>query len=347
MTQDGRLIVTLLGPDGDPLGGMADISVRHEKLSDRRRIRAADASKRIVFADLHRVPQGLYRIRVDPSKAPPVGQFINIKPSGDTELEISFPRGPIGKPEEPEEPEEPEGDVYRERNETMRIEIVDQLDERMQVPLRKFFRRLELSHVYCELIAPALAQGDALVCAAVRDRPWPPWGIGAQQIHALVFAHPVSEGGASLSNVLAAEEDVSNIGLLSAVYKETLEHLMQREVKKVSYLVLDGAVLSERILVAYGFEKSEDLFLTEEGRYLVYRANPDEHLQKLGLNEVSIPELLTSDWAGPVFNNSALFLATTHLGTLAFWRDRLNKLPEILINTGGGLFAGQPGGVLS
>jgi hypothetical protein len=235
-------------------------------------------------------------------------------------------------------------DVYAERNDSVRIEIIDQLEERVNVPLIKFFERLGIVHAYWELVAPTLARKSSLVGAAVQDRPWPPWGVGAQTIHSLLLVHPVGEKAASLANVLAADEDTANIALQAAVYKETLEHLARKEIEEVSYVVLEGAVLADRVLCRVGFEPTEDLFLTEEGRYLVYRAHPVEHLERLGLGEISTPEILAGELGDDAFERTGSFLSATFLVALPFWRGNLFSRPEILVNTGGGLDASQPGG---
>ncbi len=87
---NGKLILTLMGADGAPLTGKADIFLEHQVLSDQRAIRGFDASKQIVIKGLHRAPQGFYLLRVDPEQFNSVGQFINIRPSGDTVIELSF-----------------------------------------------------------------------------------------------------------------------------------------------------------------------------------------------------------------------------------------------------------------
>jgi len=66
-------------------------------------------------------------------------------------------------------------DCYLERNEGIRIDILQKLEPRAAPPLRAFFRRLGAAHVYEELIVPTLEKDKGLLVAAVRDRPWPPW----------------------------------------------------------------------------------------------------------------------------------------------------------------------------
>ncbi|MEM8961876.1 MAG: S8 family serine peptidase, partial [Acidobacteriota bacterium] len=97
---DGTLLLSLVRPDGTPLGGRADILLEHQEIDDRHVIRDADASKRLRITGLHRAPKGFYSLRIDPEDFAPVGQFINIRPSGDTEVEISFGTA-ITRPSQP------------------------------------------------------------------------------------------------------------------------------------------------------------------------------------------------------------------------------------------------------
>jgi hypothetical protein len=72
-------------------------------------------------------------------------------------------------------------DRFAKRNDAVRLEGFDALDEDLAVTLHGFFRVLGASHVLPERLEPALAWGEARVFTAVRDRPWPPWGVGAQK----------------------------------------------------------------------------------------------------------------------------------------------------------------------
>jgi hypothetical protein len=90
MDRDGQLRLRLLNVYGEPLGENVDIILRHQNLTDNRVARAS-ASKRILIKDLYGAPQGLYRIEIDPPSYLPVSQFVNLKASGITDLEITFP----------------------------------------------------------------------------------------------------------------------------------------------------------------------------------------------------------------------------------------------------------------
>ncbi len=86
----GRLRLTLLDPSGRPLQDTVTIRLEHQVLSDVRTVRNVDASKTIVIEALHQAPQGLYLLTVDPKHFRAAGQFIHIKASGDTEVELTF-----------------------------------------------------------------------------------------------------------------------------------------------------------------------------------------------------------------------------------------------------------------
>lgn len=90
MAKDGKLVLTLLGPDGASLQGKVDVFLEHQVLSDRRALRGVDASEKIVITDLHRIPQGLYLVRATTADNRTASLFVNIKPSGDTKIELTL-----------------------------------------------------------------------------------------------------------------------------------------------------------------------------------------------------------------------------------------------------------------
>jgi hypothetical protein len=93
MDKDGQLRLKLLNVYEEPLGENVDIILRHQNLTDNR-VARAPASKRIRIKDLYGAPQGLYRIEVDPPSYLPISQFVNLKASGITDLEVTFPIDP-------------------------------------------------------------------------------------------------------------------------------------------------------------------------------------------------------------------------------------------------------------
>ncbi len=88
MAKDGHLRLRVLDQAGRPFGGEVEIRLYHHVLSDRRRLKVADASETVLISDLHAMPQGLYRIEVAAQGHRLVNQFVNIKTSGYTDLEI-------------------------------------------------------------------------------------------------------------------------------------------------------------------------------------------------------------------------------------------------------------------
>jgi hypothetical protein len=93
MDKDGQLRLKLLNVYGELLGESVDIILRHQNLTDNR-VARAPASRRILIKDLYGAPQGLYRIEIDPPSYLPVSQFVNLKASGPTDLDVTFPIDP-------------------------------------------------------------------------------------------------------------------------------------------------------------------------------------------------------------------------------------------------------------
>lgn len=94
MPKDGRLVLNLLDANRNFIGGKVDISLKHQVLAHGKIARQVSASKPIRISGLHREPQGIYRILIDPRSYQPVSQFAHIQPSGDTYLNMHFPVDP-------------------------------------------------------------------------------------------------------------------------------------------------------------------------------------------------------------------------------------------------------------
>ncbi|MGW3448810.1 2OG-Fe(II) oxygenase [Streptomyces sp. NPDC001076] len=196
-----------------------------------------------------------------------------------------------------------------------------------------------------EVVLPLFSEGDSQIFAAVRDRPWPPWGLGARNIVAVLQTHLVADGCWGLSPVYVADEDLTNVGLSAALYKEALETLAVDPTAEVHYLVAEGSRLADRTLHHVGFENSGDVFLTEAARYLTYRAPAGELLSNLGLAEVDTIDVLAGAVDDEVFERNAAFHSTVYLGSRAEWvTDRNNVASEIARLVRGGHYS-KPGGV--
>jgi hypothetical protein len=78
---------------GDLLKEKVDIILRHQVLSQVVKV-SNNASTKIQIKGLNGAPQGLYRIDVDPPSYQYTAQFINLKASGTTALELTFPIDP-------------------------------------------------------------------------------------------------------------------------------------------------------------------------------------------------------------------------------------------------------------
>jgi hypothetical protein len=225
----------------------------------------------------------------------------------------------------------------------VRIDRVRELDAHLGVATQAFLRRLRVGHLYAEQVAPTLAGGDSDLFVAVRDRPWPPWGVRARTIAALCQTHPVGAHSVGVSPIYVAEDDATNIGLIAALYKEVLDELARRPDVELTYPVIEGSVLADRTLRRCGFSPSEDLLATPTHRYLFYRAEPAKLRATLGLDRTSTPELLAHEIDDKVFDGLASYFAILHLASQPTATDRIN--PEIIWIDGGLFDASLPGGV--
>ena len=241
----------------------------------------------------------------------------------------------------------PSGDEARnffsERNGSTRIDVFAELTPTATAALRQFFRRWGAAHYMDEVLLPILELGDAQVFCSVRDRPWPPWGLGARTVSAVCEIHSVAPESWAVSPVFLAAEDETNVGLASAVYKEVLQSLAVSKTAEVCYLAAEGSVLADSILRTNGFHRDDDVVLTEQARYFTYRTEAADLLARLHLDKISTPDLLAHDFPEEALLKNALFHQSIQLASRADLRfDR--TIPEI-IALGRGGHASKPGGV--
>jgi hypothetical protein len=235
---------------------------------------------------------------------------------------------------------------YDYRNQSTRIDVFDEVNDHEIAALRSFTRRLEAPHLLDEVILPTLRGGDSQLVVAVQDRPWPPWGLGARMITALCQTEMISDGSYAVSPVYVTEPDVTNVGLITAVYKEALELLAVNPKAEACYLVAEGSLLADRVMRANGFKKSEDVFVTWNARYYTYRAAVSEVLRNLGLEKLSTPDLLAHDQIDHWFDRNAAFHQTLYLaGNPRYTDDRPYAVELGRLVRGG--HASKPGGVPS
>lgn len=240
---------------------------------------------------------------------------------------------------------EPTTDLFRPRNCDTRIEIFDELSDLAKAALYTFFRRAGAAHLMDEVLLPLFREGDSQIFAAVRDRPWPPWGLGARNIVAVLQTHLVADGCWGLSPVYVADEDLTNVGLAAALYKEALETLSIDPNAEVHYLLADGSRSADRVLRSVGFERSEDVFLTEAARYFTYRVLARNLLRSLGLVDVDTVDVLAGVVDDEVYLRNATFHGTIYLASRSEWViDRVGLASEIVRLVRGGHYS-KPGGV--
>ncbi|MGH8193622.1 MAG: 2OG-Fe(II) oxygenase [Woeseiaceae bacterium] len=232
---------------------------------------------------------------------------------------------------------------YDERNTRTRIDVFAELTPTALAALRQFFRRLGAAHYVDEVLLPTLELGEAQIFCSVRDRPWPPWGLSGRTVSSVCEIHSVGPESWAISPIFMAEEDATNIGLACALYKEVLQSLAVSKTAEVCYLAAEGSLLADYVLRATGFHRDEDVVLTERARYLTYRALAADLLGHLGLDGMSIPDLLAQDFSDDVLTRNALFHQTIQLAARAALISEY-VTPEIIWLDRGG-HASKPGGV--
>lgn len=233
--------------------------------------------------------------------------------------------------------------LHGPHNDATRIDVFDELSHTALAAVRSFCRRLGAPHLVDEVLVPTLEDGDSSIFVAVRDRPWPPWGIGARHITALCQVQAVGDETYAISPVFVGDEDATNVGLLSALYKEVLDSMAVSARAEVNYLVADGATLAPHVLGSLGFARAEDVFLTEQARYYTWRAPVADLQRAMGLTDTFTADLLAHDIAPATIQRNALFFHTVLAGSRPEWAASGGIAEMIRLVRGG--HSGKPGGV--
>lgn len=93
MASSGKLQVEVLDATGKPIKEKIDVTLRHQVLSRTKKATVNGATKTVITG-LDNAPPAIYRVEIDPPSYLPVGQFVNLKPSGTTELSVMCPIDP-------------------------------------------------------------------------------------------------------------------------------------------------------------------------------------------------------------------------------------------------------------
>jgi len=236
-------------------------------------------------------------------------------------------------------------DFYGARNAATRIDAFEELSPTALADLRRFVRRIGAPHYVDEIILPTLQEGDCRIYAAVRDRPWPPWGLGARNIVAMCDVLAIDDESYAISPILSLDEEATNTGLFAALYKEVLEALAVSPRAEINYLVAQGSRLADHVLASNGFKRFDDVFLTEEARYYTYRAPAAALLESLGLARIETPDLLAHELPPDILGRNALFHQSISLGARPEYLGTSLRSELIRLVRGG--HSGKPGGVPS
>lgn len=229
-------------------------------------------------------------------------------------------------------------------NDKVRVDSFHSLDDHnVAASLMTFFRQLSAGFVYDEHIAPSMKDGSSTLFTAVRERPWPPWGLGARRIGAVCQVHTIAEASFGISPVLTSDEDRTNLGLVIAVYKEALDFITRKQKAEVNYLVIEGAVLADRALRASGFQRTDDAVVTHDGKYHFYRADAAQLAAHLGLQKAGVPNLLAHEIDDQTFERNAYFHLSIATAAGSLVRDWARR--ELLTAIAGLFHASLPGGV--
>ena len=203
----------------------------------------------------------------------------------------------------------------------------------MEPPLMAFFRHIGVPHAYWEFLVPCMRSKRAAMFTATQIRPWPPWGLGSVNVHALALIFPIEKDWASIGNIFLLDEDVANIHLSSAIYASCLDYLSNiRGIGELRHVVDEDSILAARVLTALGFSPTGNPYIAPTNKqYQVYSAPIDNHKSQLGLTGTKAATLLGGSINDQLFSNFIQLFCIITLGTQPFWSPG-STFPDIIPN---------------
>jgi hypothetical protein len=221
----------------------------------------------------------------------------------------------------------------RDVNEAIRFQVTRELQPETRSALAAFCRRGRFPQLFAETLAPLLNEGTLTLAFGFTERPWPPKGIGSQQIEAVGIAMVGGSGRALLTPVMVAPQHATNIGLAAAVTKTLLEELRSQSVSSVAYLVRDGDIMLERVLAQASFRRVDLWAATEYADFVENASTPDRVLDALGLLQARIGDILSLALEGQHVDRITAYHLGLTSGISAFLHDDMRNaalLPGLL-----------------
>ncbi|MFH8935239.1 hypothetical protein [Streptomyces griseosporeus] len=208
-------------------------------------------------------------------------------------------------------------------NESVRMAVSRDTDPQTRTALAAFCRRNGYPYLFTEVLEPLLSAQALVLALAVTERPWPPKGIGSQTIEAVGIAMIGTEGRAHLTPVLTDRRNATNLGLVGALTKSLLEHLLEADVPSADYLVRQGDRALEHALTRAGFAEADFHSSTDFADYLEFAASPQTVLDTLGLGALRVGDLLSLSLHGGELDRLSSYHFALTAGLTAYLQDSL------------------------
>ena len=93
-----------------------------------------------------------------------------------------------------------------------------------------------------------------------------------------------------------------------------------------NYAVHEGSILARYVLLSSGFEKTDEPYLTEDARYILYRADARKLLKNLGYYTAASEDFLEYRIENATFEKAALFHSALQLSTRRIPHGKIQNL---------------------
>jgi hypothetical protein len=212
--------------------------------------------------------------------------------------------------------------LHSEVNQRLELRVTTDLVGELRPELAAFLRNLNLGHLLEEVFVPLGTTTRTKAAVAYEERPWPPAGIGARALRAVVLAVMSDDGQALLTPVMLSPQHVTNVGLAAALTKMLFEDLVADGVEWVALFVNQRSKVVSGELASASFKPRGARLLTAETEFTAFAATPSAALETLGLADARLGDVLALNLDQAQVSQLTSFHLSLAAGVANHWADR-------------------------
>jgi hypothetical protein len=212
--------------------------------------------------------------------------------------------------------------LHSEVNERLELRITADLLGEFRPELAAFLGNVNVGHLLEEVFLPLSQTTRTKAAVAYEERPWPPAGVGARALRGLALVVISDDGQSLLTPVMLSAQHNTNVGLAAGLTKLLFEDLAAGGAEWVAYFVNQHSTVVSGELTDVGFEPRAARVLTAETEFVAYAAKPGVVLERLGLADARLGDVLAMNLDRASASRLTSFHLSLSAGVSNYWADR-------------------------